>query len=260
MFQVRPTLAEVKGKPVTLEMAGPGKLADLREAESAGELRCPVCGQTAALTADSESLVLSHGRVHPAEDVCRHRVKRILKEHMLKLFPSATVEMNVLIDVYADVVVVKPDGGMLAVHLISDEVPQGWIRETSRSLEAQAIKPLFLLDDRRLEIRKATANLAACNIRQTEIEFLRASLPLLFMNPKGQIRKVILPGKLSSLIEDPATRSFGRIHVAFETHRLSSLRVIQGEWNLPQTFNRLPEPPRLPKRLELRIHRKRQGR
>jgi len=232
---------------------------ELRALEAQGDLLCPVCGQGVHLTiASKEGLTLDHDEEHEPEDAERFRNKARLTLALKVLFPSAVIEANAYLDEverFADAVVVKPDGGILAMHYISTDYSRQQLADLRESYQAAAIQPLFLLDWRRLQIKAIRRNLAAADIRSTELSFLSSGLPLLYFDAgRQQVAKIIVPLALSPLLADTSLRSFGRIHCGVRRHSLSALRVIRGDWHLDTSYNLpLPDPPPLPARLARKL-------
>jgi hypothetical protein len=262
MFRSRATLVDDGQELVSISGASPAEILRLREVEAAGQLTCPICQRPVNLALDPQGPRVDDHSWHEPEDAVRWRNRLHLKRQMKKLFPSAEVGENEYLDEverWPAVVVVKKDGGILALEYISEPLSSEQLGQIFSAYTSAGIQPLFLFDYRRLAIKGNRGPIVAADIRKLEVGAKRQSLPLYFFDAGDlQIAQVYLPQEISPLLEDRALSSFGRLHVALRRFSLSALRVRQGQWSVETVLTDLPpDPPPLPVGLRRRIHQRR---
>jgi hypothetical protein len=262
-MKTRQTIADAPAGKINLARISPVRVTQLREIEAQAELRCPVCQGELSLIVDSDGPYaeeINPPFMHEPEDLERNTAKKVLAERFQEMFPHSVVELDVYLEEinrFADIVIVKKNGGIIAVEYRSNDMLKNELFAVIEKYRSAAIQPLFMLDYRRLKIKKDSPrygiNLA--QIGKFEVELLKENLPLIYLSEyHQQIYRVHVPKQLIELVNASKPFSLGRIYVGLRIYQLKSIRINQGKWILPTQHDPpLPAPPQLPKRLLKRI-------
>lgn len=261
-FTVRQTAALVDGRPFDLRRVRPAQVAEVRELADTGRLICPSCREPLRVAIDASGVQGGHegGAHHEPEDLVARLSKEMLHQRLARLFPSAVVEEDVELgkpDRLADIVLVRDNGGRLAIEFQGSDFPKGKLGPLLQGYEQSALRALWILDSRRLKVTSIKGQVATVNVGRLEVDLLRAGEPLLYLEPnRRQILRLLIPGAAQQLLRHESVASLGRLPCLMRRYRLAQLRIREGRWFIDADYDLpLPKPPPLPKRLQRKLEK-----
>jgi len=249
-------------RQIDLTRVSPARIPQLRQLEAEGQLRCPICSAEVSLQIGKQGPVAAERTgqkrlFHEPEDRARIEDKNELTRQLERLFPSAAIDENVYLDEanrFADIVVVKRNGGRLAIEYRSNDMRLGELTAVLSRYRQAAIQPLILLDARRLDLRRLGYGINTARIGRFELELVREQLALFYylsgtsklVRSEPRLLRVHIPSEINPIIASGSNRSLGKIPVAIRGYPFDRLRIQRGAWTVQSDWDPpLPGPPAL---------------
>lgn len=245
-------------------------LQRVRGAERDGNVRCPTCRGRMALLMDSDGAVAVHRAPNPyaghePEDPDMRKAKRLIAARMQAIFPSAPVDLDVHmpeIDHLADVVVVTPFGGRIAVEVQHADITPQQVAGLRDRYESVGVRCLWLLDGRRLRTTKTPApelQIFKAMLEGVETGLIALNEPVVYLDSTKREIVWVRPSRAVRELAALGDKRVGRVECLVRGYPLAQLRVREGGWWVPTHFDpKPPKPPALPANLIKRLDRLRE--
>ena len=244
----------------------------LRALERDGKVRCPTCRGPMTLLADPGGSVAMHRAPNPyaghePEDREMRQAKRLIAARLRSLFPSAPIELDVHIpeiERLADIVLLTPYGGRIAVEVQAADMRAEDVAELQDLYESIGVRCLWLLDSRRLRTTQTPApthKILKTMIEPAETGLVRIGEPIIYLDAARREIIWVRPNPLVRELAQLGDPRIGRVESLVRGYPLTQLRVKQGAWCVPTEFDkRPPKPPALPANLVKRLDKLRVAR
>jgi hypothetical protein len=240
----------------------------LLAAEQRGELFCPTCKGRMRLVVDHGGVHATHLAPNPfaghePEDYTLRRVKHAMARHLQRLFPSAPLDLDVHlpeIGHLADIVVVTPHGGRLAVEVQRADISADEISSLRERYASLAIGCLWVLDPRRGKMTRGKGPIRRVMLDRLETALLAAGEPLVVCDPAATRQVMwIRPHPQARELAALGEEKIGRVDCLVRQYSLSQLRVNEGKWHVPSAkYDPAPPPyPPLPAPVQRKLDRRR---
>jgi hypothetical protein len=251
---------------VETPLLSPSAITRVRAAEHEGRVTCPTCNGPMRLVIDDETTALhlppNPFAEHEPEDFSLRRAKRLLAKHLSSLFPSAPLDIDVHmpeIGHLADVVVITPYGGRLAVEVQLADMRAADVDDLVGRYQEHGIRCLWALDARRLKLpkRKKQGVVAKATLEHLETALISRGEPLLFIDIETREVVWLHPNPRARELACLGESRIGRVECLIRRYPLSQLRVRNGAWWAPTIFDqRPPAPPALPANLQRKLDKR----